>query len=125
MKRVHKKEKEQFKKLFKQEDIDNFEDRFGSLELMTKEEFIRHIINFENTIFGTTIIYNDVNGYEYKNLPKRDINDFFRRTTLSESMGIHDDLPNLEILIPIIDKYIHLSNNTKFEYSKKQILKVS
>jgi len=33
MKRVHKKEKEQFEKLFKQENIDHFEDRFNILEV--------------------------------------------------------------------------------------------
>ena len=38
MKRVHKKEKEQFEKLFKQEDIDHFEDRFNILEVFLQTE---------------------------------------------------------------------------------------
>jgi Fur family ferric uptake transcriptional regulator len=41
MKRVHSQEKEQFKKLFKQEDIDAFEDRFNILEVFLQTE--RHL----------------------------------------------------------------------------------
>jgi len=41
MKRVHGKEKEQFKKLFKQENIDAFEDRFKILEVFLQTE--RHL----------------------------------------------------------------------------------
>jgi Fur family ferric uptake transcriptional regulator len=38
MKRVHNREKEQFKKLFKQENIDAFEDRFKILEIFLQTE---------------------------------------------------------------------------------------
>ena len=38
MKRIHNREKEQFKKLFQQEDIDNFEDRFKILEVFLQNE---------------------------------------------------------------------------------------
>ena len=38
MKRVHSQEKEQFKKLFKQEDIDAFEDRFKILDVFLQTE---------------------------------------------------------------------------------------
>jgi Fur family ferric uptake transcriptional regulator len=38
MKRVHKREKEQFKKLFKQENIDHFEDRFNILDIFLQTE---------------------------------------------------------------------------------------
>ncbi|MBW2569356.1 MAG: transcriptional repressor [Deltaproteobacteria bacterium] len=41
MKPIHNHEKEQFKKLFKQENIDNFEDRFKILEVFLRTE--RHI----------------------------------------------------------------------------------
>ena len=41
MKRVHNQEKEQFKKLFKQENIDAFEDRFKILEVFLQTE--RHL----------------------------------------------------------------------------------
>jgi len=41
MKRVHNQEKEQFKKLFKQENIDAFEDRFKILEIFLQTE--RHL----------------------------------------------------------------------------------
>lgn len=41
MKRVHSREKEQFKKLFKQENIDAFEDRFKILEVFLQTE--RHL----------------------------------------------------------------------------------
>jgi Fur family ferric uptake transcriptional regulator len=38
MKHIHSQEKEQFKKLFKQEGIDNFEDRFKVLEIFLQTE---------------------------------------------------------------------------------------
>ncbi|MBW1724595.1 MAG: Fur family transcriptional regulator, partial [Deltaproteobacteria bacterium] len=38
MKRIHNREKEQFKKLFKQENIDDFEDRFKILEVFLQNE---------------------------------------------------------------------------------------
>ena len=38
MKRIHSREKEQFKKLIKQENIDNFEDRFKILEVFLQTE---------------------------------------------------------------------------------------
>ena len=41
MKRVHSREKEQFQKLFKQENIDEFEDRFKILEVFLQTE--RHV----------------------------------------------------------------------------------
>ena len=41
MKRVHSREKEQFKQLFKQENIDEFEDRFNILEVFLQTE--RHL----------------------------------------------------------------------------------
>jgi len=41
MKQIHNQEKQQFKKLFKQEDIDNFDDRFKILEVFLQTE--RHI----------------------------------------------------------------------------------
>lgn len=41
MKRIHNREKEQFKKLFKQEDIDSFEDRYKILEVFLQTE--RHV----------------------------------------------------------------------------------
>lgn len=41
MKQIHVQEKEQFKKLFKQEQIDNFEDRFKVLEVFLQTE--RHV----------------------------------------------------------------------------------
>ncbi|MFC1812052.1 transcriptional repressor [Thermodesulfobacteriota bacterium] len=41
MKQIHNREKEQFKKLFKQEYIDNFEDRYKILEVFLQTE--RHI----------------------------------------------------------------------------------
>lgn len=41
MKRIHSQEKDQFKKLFKQENIDNFEDRFKTLEVFLQTE--RHL----------------------------------------------------------------------------------
>jgi len=57
MKRVHKKEKEQFKKLFKQENIDNFEDRFNVLEVFLQTE--RHL-----TISELVQLLNE-NGYQF------------------------------------------------------------
>ena len=47
MKPIHNQEKEQFKKLFKQEDVDNFEDRFKILEVFLRTE--RHITASELT----------------------------------------------------------------------------
>ncbi len=41
MKRIHSREKDQFKKLFKQEHIDNFEDRFKILDVFLQTE--RHL----------------------------------------------------------------------------------
>ena len=41
MKRIHSREKKQFEKLFKQEDIDNFEDRYKILEVFLQTE--RHL----------------------------------------------------------------------------------
>ena len=38
MKHLHNQEKEQFRKLFKQENIDNFEDRFKVLEVFLQNE---------------------------------------------------------------------------------------
>ncbi|MBW2469692.1 MAG: Fur family transcriptional regulator, partial [Deltaproteobacteria bacterium] len=50
MKQIHIQEKAQFKKLFKQEQIDNFEDRFKVLEVflqtekhVTIEDMIEHL----------------------------------------------------------------------------------
>ena len=57
MKRVHQKEKEQFKKLFKQENIDNFEDRFNILEVFLQTE--RHL-----TISELVQFLNE-NGYQF------------------------------------------------------------
>ncbi len=45
MKRVHTQEKEQFKKLFRQEHIDNFEDRFKVLDAFLQTE--RHVTDEE------------------------------------------------------------------------------
>lgn len=47
MKAIHNQEKQQFKKLFKQEDIDNFEDRFKILEVFLHTE--RHVTAGELT----------------------------------------------------------------------------
>lgn len=41
MKRIHNREKEQFKKLFKQDNIDNFEERYRILEVFLQTE--RHV----------------------------------------------------------------------------------
>lgn len=41
MKQIHNQEKQQFKKLFKQELVDNFEDRFKILEVFLQTE--RHV----------------------------------------------------------------------------------
>ncbi len=45
MRRIHNREKEQFKKLFEQENIDNFEDRFKILEVFLETE--RHLVTSE------------------------------------------------------------------------------
>ena len=45
MKATHRQEKQQLKKLFKQEHIDSFEDRYNILEAFLKTE--RHITNRE------------------------------------------------------------------------------
>ncbi|MDM8522513.1 transcriptional repressor [Desulfococcaceae bacterium HSG8] len=45
MRQIHKQEKEQFKKLFKQEHIDEFEDRFNILEVFLQTE--RHVTDKE------------------------------------------------------------------------------
>lgn len=57
MKRVHSQEKEQFKKLFKQENIDAFEDRFKILEVFLQTE--RHLTVSE------LIQLLDENGYPF------------------------------------------------------------
>ncbi|PQP33904.1 Fur family transcriptional regulator, partial [Desulfobacteraceae bacterium SEEP-SAG9] len=41
MKHIHNQEKEQFRKLFRQEEIDNFEDRFKIMEVFLQTE--RHV----------------------------------------------------------------------------------
>jgi Fur family ferric uptake transcriptional regulator len=45
MKRIHRQEKQQFKKLFKQEYIDDFEDRFNILEVFLQTE--KHLTSSE------------------------------------------------------------------------------
>jgi Fur family ferric uptake transcriptional regulator len=57
MKRVHSREKEQFKKLFQQENIENFEDRFKILEVFLQTE--RHV-----TVSELVQLLND-NGYSF------------------------------------------------------------
>ena len=57
MKRVHSREKEQFKKLFQQENIENFEDRFKILEIFLQTE--RHV-----TVSELVQLLND-NGYSF------------------------------------------------------------
>jgi Fur family ferric uptake transcriptional regulator len=57
MKRVHSREKEQFKKLFKQENIDAFEDRFKILEVFLQTE--RHL-----TVSELVQLLND-SGYSF------------------------------------------------------------
>ncbi|MFZ0240613.1 MAG: transcriptional repressor [Desulfobacterales bacterium] len=47
MQQIHKQEKEQFKKLFKQERIDRFEDRFRILDIFLKTE--QHVTESEMT----------------------------------------------------------------------------
>jgi Fur family ferric uptake transcriptional regulator len=47
MKYIHSREKEQFRKLFKQEEIDNFEDRFKIMEVFLQTE--RHVTSNELT----------------------------------------------------------------------------
>lgn len=57
MKQIHKQEKEQFKKLFKQEHIDNFEDSYNILETFLQTEHhvtVEELIDFLNK-----------NGYKY------------------------------------------------------------
>ncbi len=58
MKQIHKQEKEQFKKLFKQEHIDNFEDSFNALEIFLQTE---HHVTAEE-LFD---LLNE-NGYQYE-----------------------------------------------------------
>ena len=58
MKRIHNREKEQFKKLFKQEKIDDFEDRFKILEVFLQTE--RHFTVSE------LVQLLDENGYQFK-----------------------------------------------------------
>lgn len=58
MKRIHDREKQQFKKLYKQEDIDDFEDRFKILEVFLQTE--RHVT------IGELIQILDENGYQYE-----------------------------------------------------------
>lgn len=58
MKRIHDREKQQFEKLYKQEDIDNFEDRFKILEVFLQTE--RHVTA------GELIQILDENGYQYE-----------------------------------------------------------
>ena len=57
MKRVHNREKEQFQKLFQQENIDEFEDRFKILEVFLQTE--RHV-----TVSELVQLLND-NGYSF------------------------------------------------------------
>ena len=73
MKRVHKKEKEQFEKLFKQEDIDHFEDRFNILEVFLQTE--QHV-----TVTELVQLLNE-NGYE--------LNPDFVRDTLKLMCRLH------------------------------------
>jgi len=57
MQQIHKQEKEQFKKLFKQEHIDRFEDRFKVLEIFLQTE--KHVVESElNQLLQT-------NGYDF------------------------------------------------------------
>ena len=58
MKRVHSREKEQFKQLFKQENIDEFEDRFKILEVFLQTE--RHLTISE------LVQLLDESGYKYE-----------------------------------------------------------
>jgi len=58
MKRVHNREKQQLKKLYNQENIDYFEDRFKILEVFLQTE--RHVT------FGELIQLLDENGYQYE-----------------------------------------------------------
>lgn len=57
MKRLHNREKEQFKKLFKQDNIENFEDRFKILEVFLQTE--RHV-----TVSDLVQLLED-NGYQF------------------------------------------------------------
>ena len=58
MKRIHNREKQQFKKLYKQEDIEDFEDRFNILEVFLQTE--RHVT------VGELIKLLDESGYQYE-----------------------------------------------------------
>jgi Fur family ferric uptake transcriptional regulator len=58
MKRIHNREKEQFKKLYKQENIEDFEDRFKILEVFLQTE--RHVT------VGELIKLLDESGYQYE-----------------------------------------------------------
>ncbi|MEE9118325.1 MAG: transcriptional repressor, partial [Calditrichia bacterium] len=58
MKQIHRQEKEQFKKLFKQEHIDNFEDSFNVLEIFLQTE---HHVTAEELFDLLT-----ENGYQYE-----------------------------------------------------------
>ena len=58
MKRIHSREKDQFKKLFKQENIDRFEDRFKILEVFLQTE--RHL-----TVSELIELLNE-SGYQFK-----------------------------------------------------------
>lgn len=58
MKRIHDLEKQQFKKLYKQENIDNFEDRFKILEVFLQTE--------HHVTVGELIQLLDENGYQYE-----------------------------------------------------------
>ena len=58
MKRIHNREKQQFKKLYKQENIEDFEDRFNILEVFLQAE--RHVT------VGELIKLLDESGYQYE-----------------------------------------------------------
>ena len=58
MKRIHNREKQQFKKLYKQENIEDFEDRFNILEVFLQTE--RHVT------VGELINLLDESGYQYE-----------------------------------------------------------
>ncbi len=82
MKRVHKKEKEQFKKLFKQENIDNFEDRFNILEVFLQTE--RHL-----TISELVQLLNE-NGYQFTPDFVRDTLKLMCRFGFAQKMKFHN-----------------------------------
>ena len=71
MKRIHNREKEQFKKLFKQEDIDDFEDRFKILEVFLQNE--HHL-----TVGELTQLLNE-SGYQFSSDFVRDTLKFMCR----------------------------------------------